>query len=470
MNPRTLLFKSGAGLDLRGHAIRSVQITKSATGKLSIQCNEIDLNDTLAEQALSESTSKLSSVIAVPTAEALMHRFELPFQSKRAIKDIVTLELERRLPTDIAEWHHTQLSPAVSGKTAVLLTAAIPKHRLTAMLAPLHDKGWYPSTGLHAGAILTLLTHCAPNEYGMFLEVGEEDATLIIKSSQHVEMVRGLRYGTRNAALLAQEVRRTVAALSPDVSSAYDSKITILGSAADAPDFTSTLSNESGLEVRTLPLCLKGHEGELPSRFAVAAGAAFQACNADKNLIFSGSSTKRRTQLQIKSLRVPAVALAAVLLCAAVSLGLQIQKKSRVLEQITRLQTQVFRRALPDAPKHLRPSQYTAVLRERISRLASSPDTEKKDSLAVVDLLRLVHLATQDSKVLVRKIMINGSSVTLTLQADTQEQLQRVSNNLEKLQNVQNVMQRQETSLSTQGVSVATTRFTVQSIDRGQHQ
>lgn len=468
MNPRALFFRSGVGFDLRGQTIRSVQIAKTATGKLSIQYREMDWDDELAKATTFESMSKLSSVIAVPTADALVQRFEFPFQSKRALKELTTLELERRLPTDIADWHHALLSPAISDKkTAVQLIAAIPKHRLATVLSPLYYNGCYPTAGLHAGALITLLEHCAPNEKGFIAEVGENEATLIVKSSQRIEMVRGLRYGMHDMTLLAQELRRTITALPTAITEECAPKITVLGSAAEVPEFTNNISKETGLKAKVLSLRLKGHDEDLPASLVVSAGAALQAYKGDKNFIFPAEFSKDQAQRKIKTLRIPALALLAILMCWGISFGLDIQKKSRELEHLTQLQNQVFRRALPDAPKHLRPSQYMAVMRERIKRLTSSTHRMKTNSLASVDSLRIVHIATQDSKVLVRKIMLNNSTVTLTLQAEKTEQLRKVKNRLVEFPNVQDVVQKPDNSLSTQGAVVATTRFTVKAIGKG---
>jgi general secretion pathway protein L len=273
------------GIDIRATHVRAVLLSATYRRLVCERMIEVDLGTVASlEQALQASVVPLlhpGDMIAtsVDGEAAFIHRIKLPATANKQLAEVLPFEIEAQVPVDIEEliYDYRVLSRASPADPLVVLVAAARIESVRARIGLLASAIGQEPDRVGCGPLplanLAPLAEplSAPGPIALVDLGGTRTEVVLLKRGEQVfarTLSRGVGSLPEGAALLAGELRQTVAAYSAQSGEQIEAAY-LLGGGAGAPGAVDYLSYEVGVPVALMPdLQLEGLPAQEPAHVA----------------------------------------------------------------------------------------------------------------------------------------------------------------------------------------------------------
>ncbi len=400
---------------------------------------------TLSEKADIEGCE---SAVCIPPAWAYLRHVALPFCQKKKIDQVLSYELEPLLPVSADSAIVDYQIAAIEGERSVLLTAALEKSHLSAVMEGLTHSKLNP-------AILTLAGHptaavlqqrLKTEEHTIFAYPGLRSSTVFLFSGKQLLHARCLSedLAAASPAQVAGCINRVVYAFQDGKTgmSFTPSRLFVAEHPAAPSAMTTELSAALGIPVEWF------HPGRSPETgvsmdadtpypeglptdafsLAVCSIKGFKGLNFRKGPFALGKFWQEHR----KSLVAPAIISLLILLTAGYRSVAATRYDQALLEDVNQEITQTFKAALPEVQRIVNP---VLQMRTRLAELKKeAPQFDQSGrSRRVVDILRAIsERISANLSVNMSQVVIGTDNVILSGDTDTFNTVNTVQQRLEQ--------------------------------------
>jgi len=189
------------GIDIQSDTIAVVQLEGGLRGYQIIGCASImrgdfaGLDDAL--KALSEQVDfKADTYIStIPGEQASYRNLQMPFRSKKKIRQTIAYEIEPMIPFSIEDLV-VDFTLTDQSDRSDILTASVKREYISKYLALLQDYGVDPDILDISGVpiVLWLLRQGEIPDHGILLQIGQKRTTMILYIKRHISLIRSFAF------------------------------------------------------------------------------------------------------------------------------------------------------------------------------------------------------------------------------------------------------------------------------------
>ena len=446
------------GIDIRTDGIKAVMIRsrlKSATvaGQWDVSYPDgmySPKNLTAALETIAETADidGCECAVCFPAAWGYLRQVVLPFREKKKIDQVLSFEMEPLLPVPV-DGVLTDYQIAEADETnTVLMTAAVEKSRLTAVIGSLGTRRLNPGILSFGGypTLSLLRQHLNPEEDALFVLPAAANTAVFLLVGNQVVLVRNLYEDmtAQSPQQMADNLRRIVYSFQDGkTGKAFTPKRLYLSECSGlAPSLSEALSNLLGFPVQWL------HPGRMPGTALVIDNEtpALEDLPADALALavccikgFEGVNFRKGPfavsqfwQENRKSLIAPAVLGLLILMLAGYRSIVAIQGYQSRLDNINRQITQTFKGALPEVQRIVQPVHQMRVklaeMKQETPQFAQNNQPHR-----VIDMLHAIsERIAGDVNVVLSQLVIGPEAILLSGDADTFNTVNMVQQRLEQ--------------------------------------
>ncbi|MEJ2233665.1 MAG: pilus assembly protein PilM [Syntrophobacterales bacterium] len=471
---------------------RTSQVSGYAKAKLPADADPSQVASSLADLIAEENLESDRYRVALGTHEAFLRRLRFPFSNQRKISQVIQFEMEPDLPLalDKVQVDFVTTESRQAGSQGVL-AAALPRVVLDPLLAALREVNIEPEVVDLDGSGLTFIARelkAHLPERAVILDIGHDRTNLLYQHRGVDTYLRSLSTGcghfskkiaevlgmsvdeamerlfaigidqeatspehlsireamTEEVESLAREIEFSLTAARVQERDLRPELVILSGGGSLIEGLAGALAKALGVDVRCLndlkELALVGQFGDqftAAPLYSVAAGLAFKGTGRRAGFNFQAEEVGSQNPLVRwrQQLSYALVACALVAFAWLGSVGVDMYTKKRRLASLNQSVEEVFRRTVPEFKGSVQSSQYTSIVKTKISELGQSVALFGEEGYhSAVELLRVISKAIPaDLNVTISLLTVDNQRIRLNGQADAFNTVDGVKNRLTAL-------------------------------------